>query len=575
MLAACALGSAASAGATESSQWRWQGVERVIAFGDVHGDYDALYRLLTFAEVIDADGHWSAGSTHLVSVGDLLDRGPDSRQVMDLLIRLEGEAQTAGGRVHVLIGNHEQMNLTGDLRYVADEEFAAFAGADDDALRDAAARQAREAGLNPAQVLERPAGFFAHRAAFAPDGHYGRWLLSLGVIAVINDTAFVHGGLVPRPAIAAAWVPALQATLREATRLRSAPELQRPDLLDRDVVNLGLPDGLASLPANARKLSKPLQRIAEAMLFSGTGPLWYRGNAACHPALEGPSLQAALDQLEVKQVAVGHTVQRDHRIRQRLDGRVIMLDTGMLNRYYGGQPRALLLEGDQTPRILSPDGMQDTLVSDAPAVLARRTPAELARLLQEGTLGTSDDQGRATLVLDDASVEVDVLTWSARERRRALAAYHVDQQLGLDFVPMLAERGEGRDAVLLRIAQGKWLSESARKKAKRNVPNWCSQGHVFTLVRLFDSLIGHSRRPEELSYAVPGLSIRLTGHDDAFTNTDKKAAAPDLPAATAIALLERLDETFQQQALGELLSRAQLRALEARRASLLKQYRAL
>ncbi|MEM9388394.1 MAG: metallophosphoesterase [Pseudomonadota bacterium] len=100
----------------------------MIAFGDVHGDYEALHRLLSFAEVIDGDDRWIAGSKHLVSVGDLLDRGPDSRRVMDLLMGLETQAQAAGGPVHVLIGNHEQMNLTGDLRYVAKEEFAAFAG---------------------------------------------------------------------------------------------------------------------------------------------------------------------------------------------------------------------------------------------------------------------------------------------------------------------------------------------------------------------------------------------------------------------------------------------------------------
>ena len=43
----------------------------------------------------------------------MLDRGPDSRKVMDLLMRLEGEASKTGGRVHVLIGNHEAMNVYG------------------------------------------------------------------------------------------------------------------------------------------------------------------------------------------------------------------------------------------------------------------------------------------------------------------------------------------------------------------------------------------------------------------------------------------------------------------------------
>ena len=62
--------------------------------------------------------HWAAGRAHVVSLGDLLDRGADSRKVMDLLMRLQGEAAAAGGQLHVVLGNHEAMNLLGDLRYV-------------------------------------------------------------------------------------------------------------------------------------------------------------------------------------------------------------------------------------------------------------------------------------------------------------------------------------------------------------------------------------------------------------------------------------------------------------------------
>ena len=78
------------------------------------------------AGVIDDERMWSGGASHLVIVGDILDRGSDSRDAMDLLMQLEGQAEAAGGKVHVLIGNHEAMNLVGDLRYVSRDEFAAF-----------------------------------------------------------------------------------------------------------------------------------------------------------------------------------------------------------------------------------------------------------------------------------------------------------------------------------------------------------------------------------------------------------------------------------------------------------------
>ncbi len=108
----------------------WSGVERVIAVGDVHGDYEQLVAVLQSAGVIDREGKWVGGKAHLVQTGDMLDRGPDSRKVMDLLMRLEGEASKTGGRVHVLIGNHEAMNIYGDLRYVSAGDYASFTDGD-------------------------------------------------------------------------------------------------------------------------------------------------------------------------------------------------------------------------------------------------------------------------------------------------------------------------------------------------------------------------------------------------------------------------------------------------------------
>ena len=175
----------------------------MVAFADVHGAYDELVALLRSQGLVDGSLRWSGADTRLVSLGDLVDRGPDSRRVLDLLMRLEGEARAAGGAVHVLLGNHEVMNIVGDLRYVSAGEYAAFAGPEDEALREAAWRQrlAREAGADRAAFEARhPAGFFAHQQAFSPEGRYGAWLLSRPFVLVVNDTAFTHGGLPARVA---------------------------------------------------------------------------------------------------------------------------------------------------------------------------------------------------------------------------------------------------------------------------------------------------------------------------------------------------------------------------------------
>ena len=177
---------AATFGVTAGAQsaWQYSGVDRVVAVSDIHGAHDAFVQILERAAVIDGQAAWVGGATHLVIVGDVLDRGADSRRSLDLIMRLETEAPAAGGRVHLLLGNHEVMNMTGDLRYVAPGEYQAFAADEEPADRDQAYER-YVASLNGADTRpdrksfdeQFPPGFFAHRKAFAPDGVYGRWLL--------------------------------------------------------------------------------------------------------------------------------------------------------------------------------------------------------------------------------------------------------------------------------------------------------------------------------------------------------------------------------------------------------------
>src|SRR5947208_75465 len=59
---------------------------RVVAIGDVHGDFDAFRGILEHAGIINPAGRWIAGNTTLVQTGDLTDRGPKARAVLDFII---------------------------------------------------------------------------------------------------------------------------------------------------------------------------------------------------------------------------------------------------------------------------------------------------------------------------------------------------------------------------------------------------------------------------------------------------------------------------------------------------------
>lgn len=103
-------------------------VHRIVVVGDIHGDWLALVSALKTASVTNRHGHWSGGTTHLVQVGDFIDRANRGRarqdersesKIIDYLITLKGQAQSAGGDVHILLGNHEINNVMGDFRYVS------------------------------------------------------------------------------------------------------------------------------------------------------------------------------------------------------------------------------------------------------------------------------------------------------------------------------------------------------------------------------------------------------------------------------------------------------------------------
>jgi len=159
--------------------------ERIVAVGDLHGDHDAWVAIARAAGLVDAKGHWAGGRTTLVQLGDIVDRQPDSLKIIRDLMRLEKEAPRRGGKVVVLIGNHEAMNMAGDLRYVHPGEYAAFANRDSERLRTQVFEanrkafednyRAKQPGLTPEAIHDlwmkaTPPGMIEHQRAWSANG---------------------------------------------------------------------------------------------------------------------------------------------------------------------------------------------------------------------------------------------------------------------------------------------------------------------------------------------------------------------------------------------------------------------
>jgi hypothetical protein len=295
----------------------WRDIKRIVAVGDIHGDYDQMFSVLQMSGIIDAKGRWKAGRTHLVQTGDIPDRGPDTARIIRFLKKLEKQAKRKKGFVHLLIGNHEAMNMIGDLRYVHPGEYGVLTSSRSTRLRDEyykATIEWMQKTLLPEALpvfdeayrekwdTRFPLGFVEHRRIWDKHGEFGKWVLDHNSIIKINDVLFVHGGIGP------------------AYADRQIGELNR-EIVD----TLSLPVVPGSIVENVES------------------PLWYRGLARNNTEAEQAHLDNLLRHFDVNRVVIAHTV-TEGAIKPRFDGKVIMIDTGMAA-HYGSHKASLVIDG--------------------------------------------------------------------------------------------------------------------------------------------------------------------------------------------------------------------------------------
>jgi hypothetical protein len=267
---------------------------RLVAIGDLHGDLAAARAALRAAGAIDNNDRWIGGDLVVVQTGDVLDRGDDEQAILDLVAKLEREAQAAGGALIMLLGNHELMNAGGDFRYVTRGALTDF----DDAP-----------GLDRAKFAEAPEAIRGRLAALGPGGPYAKRLAEHDVVTIVGDTVFSHAGVLGD------WVTQVEEVNRSARCW-----------LD------GQAGGIEARPL---------------VLTSDESPVWTR--AVGHDA-DCDQAKAALAALGVTRMVVGHTVQKE--INAACDGTVWRIDVG-LGKLYGGPIQVLELVPGAPPKVLS------------------------------------------------------------------------------------------------------------------------------------------------------------------------------------------------------------------------------
>lgn len=342
----------------------------LVAIGDVHGDFDDFCSILQRVGLIDEQRHWTGGNATFLQLGDLIDRGPQPRQVLDLMLSLDEQSAKAGGRVVALLGNHEMMNLMGDLRYVSVGNYAGFVDSESENRRQSAFQKYSDwrkahpqllAELNQPVLPEteaewmirHPLGFIEHRAAFGPAGIYGKWLRQRSALIKIGGVIFLHGGI--NPDLTSIALDQINERIRgeinqydDARQYLADENVLLPFFTLQEAIAASQAELIAERKQRSKQNDTRLARIEQFLALGGwlsvreDGPLWYRGYDQWSEEEGAPKVEKILAAYNATNIVVGHTVQKTARIRPGFGGRIMFIDTGMLSSYYhGGKPSAL------------------------------------------------------------------------------------------------------------------------------------------------------------------------------------------------------------------------------------------
>ena len=343
---------------------------RVVAIADVHGAGSAFVKILQKTGLIDERQQWAGGTAVLVQTGDLLDRGTDVKPVFELLMALEPQAAAAGGRVQVVLGNHEGMNMLGDTRDVSPDAYRIFADDKSESRREQGFQAAKKIAKGTtvekdAWMAAHPLGYIEYRDAFAPNGRYGKWLRTKPVVVQIDDTAFLHGGI--NPATAPDSLDTINKRARQdladwdqGLKWLVAHDLALPFSTLQEIVEAAngeygriaaqaKKDGaISDDTAAAAKTIQPLVNVLASTFINADGPVWFRGYNNWTDAEGAPQMDGLLKKYKVKRFVTGHTPQPNGRVNVRFNNALFLIDTGMLDGkfYPNGRPSALEIKGD-------------------------------------------------------------------------------------------------------------------------------------------------------------------------------------------------------------------------------------
>lgn len=339
--------------------------QRIVSFGDVHGDLRALLSFLTAAKVLHPDSTannpiWDGGDTILVQCGDILDRGAEELHCLRILTSLARQAPGDGGRVFLLHGNHEALNANGLFQYAdpgGNVEIESTFGHSFDKQKSEGTQRWRiqYAGNEPTRW-----------AAFEPGGWLSQPLYcQMPVAVVVGKTCFVHAGLTKEHLVDYGGVEGMNAQVKEWFESSKPANLENDDGYKFQTVE--------DVIENAQLRARTFAKSQPGCLGGGIGassPVWMRdysspGDAAPKSPSASNMMKDCLKEfakrnIDVQRMVMGHTPQS--KINAALDGRAWRVDVGASKGVMNGTPEVLEIlhkgdiNGEDLINILTVDG---------------------------------------------------------------------------------------------------------------------------------------------------------------------------------------------------------------------------
>jgi hypothetical protein len=328
-------------------------------------------------------------------------------------------------------------------------------------------------------------------------------------------------------------------------------------------------------------------RLNNSEVLGMDGPLWYRSNVRCPGIIEEHRLDAALAAIGADRVVVGHTPTPNRKVLQRFDGRLIEIDTGMLNFYYSGIGHALILEGESVT-VTNQTGVDTLVPMNHPRQVGRRPSAlsteRLQQLLETGEIvsvqkaspSIANTLPRTDVIISDGKYTVSAVFDKRKSKGffPSLAAYRMDRLLDLDMVPVTVMRTVNGKAGSLQFMPGNSTNEAERSSSGLGGSSSCPINDQWDAMYVFDVLIyNEGRTQQRMMYDKSTWRLILSEHDRAFTNKKGRPGHLEDRKLTISpgwkkVLAELTDEVLQEN-FSDVVDKRRIRALASRRDELL------